>query len=339
MEVAYYLMYNLTKGAEIISNLFREGNIITLSGWWGVGKTPLLKDWSLHIASGRTWCGFATTRRPVLVVDFESDGGDYFTSWLRMCASMGISDPSNVSHYVFNYRGESANTEELVNLCNTTRSLDERFAWLDNKLAISPDSLIIIDPSDMLFPIEKNKGLKVVWLLSRFRILSRKYPKAAFILVFNLRKTDNHSEMPDLFANPRSWLQGTSGSLDIQNRSDIRLGLDEWKEQDDLLVLNGIRRTTKMEPLVIEPLWYDGQDDKGEVVSMPTGFKVVQRSELLPEKVFSPRMLEGWEAMGDDFNVEDLSQVVSLGTAYRLVKRALSFGLLKKVGDEYRKVI
>ena len=323
-------MYDLTKGAEILEGLFREGNIITLSGWWGVGKTPLLKDWSLHIATGRPWCGFATKRRPVTVIDFESDGGDYFTAWLRMCEKMGTPDPPNVHHYVFNYRGESANTEELVSLCDKVPSLDDRFTWLSKKLEAAPDSLIIIDPSDMLFPIEKNKGLIVVRLLSKFRRLSRKFPKAAFILVFNLRKTKDHNNMPDLFASPRSWLQETAGNLDLQNRSDVRLGLDDWQEQEGLLALNGIRRGTKMEPLVIEAI---GRQDE------ETGFKLVNKDILLPEKVFSSRQLEGWEAMGDAFSIEDLSQVMSVGTAYRIVKRALTFGLLQQVGDEYRKVL
>jgi len=327
---------NPEDGAEIIRGLFREGDIITLSGWWGIGKTPLLKDWALHVASGRDWCGFPTLQRPVVMIDFESKGSSFRRAWARMSENMSISPPTNVDPYVFNDRSRPPNTVELVAVCRASPGLDNknRISWLREKLADKPDALLIIDPSDSLLPLDKNKGHKVGRLISDFRLLSYDYPQAAFMLVFNLRKTDHHSDMPDLFVNPRSWLQGTAGSLDIQNRSDSRLGLDNWKEQDDLLVLNGIRRDEQMEPLVIEPRWGASQEKGHE-----SGFRVVDTSALPPEKIFKGRLLEGWEAMPPSFSIEDLKKVVSVGTAYRIRDRALAFGLIREEEGVFVKVI
>ncbi len=293
-------------------------------------------DRVLHISAGMKWCGLPTTKRHVIIIDFESDGGDYFTDWPRMSKRMGISPyQQNVDHYLFNYNGGEVDpdgakkTKDLISICaQNPESHTSRFKWLSDKLKVNPDSLIIIDPLDTLFPMEKNKGLKVGQLLSRFRGLSHSFPKAAYILVFNLRKSKDHQKMPDLFRNPRSWLQETSGSLDIQNRSDLRLGLDEWEAREGLLVLNGLRRGKKIEPTVLEATWFPGDEPPKEV---ETGFQIVDLGAQDIENIFTPAMLEAWEKVGDDFTMEELLQAGSKGTMYRLVERAGAFGLLNEV--------
>ncbi len=58
------------------------------------------------------------------------------------------------------------------------------------------------------------------------------------LITFNLRKwTKKDSKRPDLLAEPREWMEEVCGTLDILNRSDVRLGMDVHDEE--VRVING----------------------------------------------------------------------------------------------------
>ena len=52
---------------------------------------------------------------------------------------------------------------------------------------------------------------------------------------FNLRKFGDKDRRPNLLTNPRDWLEEVCGTLDILNRSDMRLGMDT--HDDDVKVI------------------------------------------------------------------------------------------------------
>ncbi|KKM99844.1 hypothetical protein LCGC14_1143770 [marine sediment metagenome] len=317
---------------EIIQGLFRTGDIITVSGYWGCGKSPLLKDWALHIASGRPWCGHPVSQRPVLLLDFESKGRTFQQAWQRMCKRMNIAPPSNIQEYVANDREQPPRTLELQAACKD-RSIYSRAYWLNAKLAAAPNAIIMIDPLDLMFPLRKNEAHQIVSLYWRFRETSFKYPDAAFLFVFNLRKLDRKAPIPNLLENPRGWLQETAGSLDIQNRSDVRLGLDE--RADGALVLNGIRRDEKMDPTLLEYDWFVDPEDGKE---RETGFRLVAPETITAKVAFTEDQQDVWTRLEREFSMEDVLQLMRRSAAYALVRRALSVGVLEKLpNDRYWK--
>lgn len=315
--------------AEIIAGIFREADIVTLSGWANVGKTPLLKDWSICIAGGVPWCGQAVTLRPVLLLDFESkthpfyegapDAAPPIAGWNLMCQRRGV-QPGTLDAQVYIDHGnlDDPRTLELQSIPGMT--YEQRFGWLDAKIAAKPDALVIVDPLALLFNVDKNKSQAVVALYSRLRALQRKYRSVSFLLVFNLRKRDRHADVPPLLENPHDWLQECAGTLDIQNRSDVRLGMEPLKEGElEPVVLHGFRRGEAMEPFVLEPAWY------GERMC---GFQRVPYNTLDLNAALSPRMRDVWECIPAQFTRTDAEHACSRATAYRFIARALALGLI-----------
>ena len=86
-------------------------------------------------------------------------------------------------------------------------------------------------------------------LYGALRRLLSEYPQAAMLITFNLRKWKKDGSRPDLLAEPREWMEEVCGTLDILNRADVRLGMDIHDE--DMRVINGIRRGEDMHPLLI----------------------------------------------------------------------------------------
>ena len=72
------------------------------------------------------------------------------------------------------------------------------------------------------------------------------------MMTFNLRKRDRKNAKANLLSDPRGWLEEVCGSLDLLNRSDVRLGID--CQEDDVRVINGIVRGREMHPLLIRPV-------------------------------------------------------------------------------------
>ena len=101
----------------------------------------------------------------------------------------------------------------------------------------------------MFFRLDTTKKPDVLGLYRELRNLLARFPKAAMMMTFNLRKRDRKNGRANLLSDPRGWLEEVCGSLDLLNRSDVRLGID--CQGDDARVINGIVRGQEMHPLLI----------------------------------------------------------------------------------------
>lgn len=323
---------------EIIEGIFREGQIVTLCGPFSAGKTPILKDWAVAVAAGIDWCGCATTQRPVVILDFESDDGEFYENIVAIATRrVGASTPLDISLYLRSGDDEEA-VEEVYKLMHA--SVKERFSWLEARLVEHPNALFVIDPIQLLYNIDKNKSQDVTALFNAFRTMKRRYRGATFVFVYNLRKDSTQTkERPSLLEYPHDWLQEISGSLDLQNRSDVRLGMEFMtRGERDIVVLNGIRRGETMEPFVLEaevlPI------AEGEVEPRKAGFRRVDPTTLDTEQVFTGKMNAAWLEMDRMFTAKQLVAASSNGTAYRLIARAKRMGLVREVAKgEYEKSV
>ena len=48
---------NTEQREEIIEGLIREGQLVPLAGTFGIGKSPLIADLTVHVLNGVDWCG------------------------------------------------------------------------------------------------------------------------------------------------------------------------------------------------------------------------------------------------------------------------------------------
>jgi hypothetical protein len=143
-------------------------------------------------------------------------------------------------------------------------------------------------------------------------------------MTFNLRKRDKRVRKANLLADPRIWLEEVCGSLDLLNRSDVRLGIDI--QRDEVRVINGIVRGRDMHPVLIRP--FLNSDDQ------PAGFEQVTPDHLETYASLTGKQREYWEELPSHFKFEEVADViVPRSTLSRLIKAASSFGALVKADD------
>lgn len=325
-------------GAEIIEGIFREGQIITLSADFRMGKSPLLLDWLFSIATGTPWCGRQVLPRPVLLLGHETPDWQFRPDWERLAAQRGVSPPMEPTMFeVFLETGneDDASTQELLAvLC---KGIKERLAWLAAKSR--PGLVIATDPFDMFFRIER-RSVGIMEVYHFCRMIKRKIAGVTFLFTFNTRKKLRlATEQPSLLDDPQDWLQEASGHLEIQTRSDVRLGIaHHGNPMDGVRILNGVRRGgDTMEPLFLESRVV-GEDDNGR--PLLAGFQPVPVTMVSLEDLLSPRLQNAYNAVEREFEIEDLVVLgLARSSAYRLVDRLTTVRLVEKVArGRWRKV-
>jgi hypothetical protein len=202
--------------------------------------------------------------------------------------------------------------------------MQDRLNLVEEALQRKPNALVIIDPLEMLFRIDTGKKTNILLLYQAFKLLLAQYPQAALLFTFNMRKQDSKAGKaghPDLLSNPRAFLEEVCGSLDIHNRSDVRLGMDFYSG-DDRRVINGIRRGEEFDPLLVRPVEY---------LDKPAGFELAPPSDSDLGSALTPRQNEHWKKLPDDFAFDDVAEkVVPRVSLFRLINRTKLLGRLRK---------
>ena len=89
---------------------------------------------------------------------------------------------------------------------------------------------------------------------------------------------------------------------------------------DDIRVINGIRRGEEMEPLLLKPV--------GDLDNL-AGFEPSPADELDLMFALTPKQQQHWEILPDKFRFEEVADKdVQRASLHRLIKRAKSLGIL-----------
>lgn len=323
-----YFEEDIPRRPEIVSGLFREGQIITFAGPFNVGKTPLLTDLAVHIAAGLPWCGREVVKRPVLHFDFESSDPDFRRTYRNISNYLGIKlrVPEDITPYLLAGSLTDPRTDRLLNI----RSGVAMLKLLDASLAVAPDSLVLFDPIEMAFPLDVMKKVSILALYRQFRELLTKYPKSAVLNTHNLRKDlKRPGPQPDLMLDPHGWLQEVAGTLDLMNRSDVRLGVN--RHADNAVVLNGARRGEDLHPLILTPV-----DDNPDELA---GFRsLLGSSKHDLTKLLTPAQVGYWMELPERFRfIDHANNGIPKVSLSRLIKRCNSLGILKSDGSWFTK--
>jgi hypothetical protein len=100
-------------------------------------------------------------------------------------------------------------TKKLLDLMKS-KEPGKLIPFLTEILDRKPNSIVIIDPVEMLFKVDTIRKVPVLHMYGDLRNLLATYSSALFILTFNLRKRDRQAPRPDLLKDPRSWLEEVS---------------------------------------------------------------------------------------------------------------------------------
>lgn len=96
---------------ELIKGILRRGHKMLISGASKAGKSFLLIELALCIATGKSWLGFECAKGKVLYINLEVDGSSFLHRVADVKNSMGIAD--KVSLEIWNLRGQKADIATL----------------------------------------------------------------------------------------------------------------------------------------------------------------------------------------------------------------------------------
>jgi len=328
-----FFEHNTEPRRELVEELLREGQIAAIGGPFGVGKSPLLQDLSICRIRGIPWCGRRVDPGPVILLDFESSGPAYRRSISNICRRYGVAIPrvpEDLDAYLLNDDASSPATLELLKALAEER-ISKRLALLEKALLRNPNALVMIDPPEVLFRIDTGSKVMILTLYRELRILMSKFPHASILLSFNMRKKDRRSQAsPSLLTDARDWLEDVCGTLDIMNRSDVRLGMDFHGE--DVRVINGVRRSEDMHPLLVRQVGYppDGL----------SGFELCSPDQISLEASLTRRQAEYWRALPGEFRFEEVAgRPVPRSSLYRILQCAKSLGSIEERDGNWRKTV
>ncbi len=324
---------NTEQRPEIIEGLFREGQLAVLGGPFGVGKSPLIADLTIHLLNGIPWCGRGVQKRPVIVFDFENSVSIYQRNLKNICSPLNIDlpkVPDELEVYLEQDSPDQPATKKLLEVVKE-KSPVKKLGFIRETLKGKPNALVIIDPLEMLFRIDTLKKTSVLGLYTDMRFLLSEFSEAFILMTFNLRKRDRRGGRANLLRDPRGWLEEVCGSLDIMNRSDVRLGMDFLDEGEHIRVINGIRRGEEMSPLLIHPI-----GDPGSLA----GFQLCPPDELNLMLGFTNDQRKYWKQLPQKFRFEDVAdKVVPRASLSRLNNRAKSMGMMEKQDGYWIKTV
>ncbi len=324
---------NREERPELIDGLLREGELAAFAGPFGMGKSPVLADLTVRLVHGLNWCGRRVQRRPVIVFDCETPGPDYKKTIEVIAGRLGVPVPrvpSELDVYLERDYLTESSTEALLK-ATTEPGHDSKLALIERALRSKPNAIVLVDPVEMLFQLDTTKKPEVLRLFRKLREILARFPHGAILGTFNLRKKDRRGVKADLLSDARDWLEEVSGSLDIVNRSDARLGIDML--DDEVRVINGIVRGREMHPILIRPV-----ADKDDQLA---GFEQVTADQFNLLRSLSQAQRNYWDKLPKEFKFEDIAdKTVPRSSLSRLTKATLSLGILvrcdngtfKKVG-------
>jgi hypothetical protein len=236
-----------THRPALVEGLLYAGSRNILVGRSGLGKTPLLTQLGLSVASGRTFLGRAVQQGSVLIYDCESPASEYSQMLERVSRHLGEPCPPD-NFYVYSpnwdVRDEAANGSA------------ERVQQLGVMVRDLRPTLVIVDPLRGLWPYAEGKSEAAVEMYDWMKPITRE-TGTTWVVLHHLRK-ENRLCPVSLADDPDSWLQEAAGTHVLINQSDTRLGIDRHEGEDDRLVLAGLmRHHGRLPPVILERSYGD----------------------------------------------------------------------------------
>lgn len=203
--------------AAVVEDLIMEGTVNLLIGDSGLGKTPLLEQLAICVATGTPFLGLDTQQGKVLFCDAESAGA-HFVGYIRALEDfLGVTTgEDDIRYYLANL---SATEETLVGDFETKVG--------DLVAAVGP-KLVIIDCLRPFWPDAELKSEIAARVMRNLRHIATK-AGCAIIIVHHRRKearAQKGIDPPNLETNHREWLNEAAGTRALVNQTDCRLGID-----------------------------------------------------------------------------------------------------------------
>lgn len=201
----------------IVEDMLMEGTVNLLIGDSGLGKTPLLEQLAICVATGIPFLGLQTTQGKVLFCDAES-AGSHFVGYIKSLEQFLGAETARgaIGYYMSNFTvvQEAPVTDFEVRLAE--------------KAELFQPKLIIVDCLRPFWPDAETKSDIAARVIRNLRQMATKLG-CAVVIVHHRRKDARPQkgvDAPNLEQNHREWLNEAAGTRSLINQTDCRLGID-----------------------------------------------------------------------------------------------------------------
>jgi KaiC/GvpD/RAD55 family RecA-like ATPase len=305
-----------------VEGLFQAQTVNLLVGDSGIGKTPLMVQLGVAVASGTPFLGRRTRRGSVLYADFESPAKRFLETVNGVTRHLGLEKAPD-DFLVWSPEWQKPATDVY------------RTELLHRVKRLNP-ALVIVDPLRLFDPDAPVKNEEAAKLFKQIR---REEITSTWVLMHHRKKTNHLNNDPfnpaaTLEENPKDWLQNLSGALAMVNHTDTRLGVmpPSNKAFGADLVLNGfVRGHGELSPAFLARVL----DDDGD----PLGYRLTGGLDMFP-----PPERVAFKSLPDHFKYSDVKTALNTTSdskANKFVKKLIAAGMIRKKGDKegYNKTI
>jgi RecA-family ATPase len=204
----------------VVEGLINEGESILLAGRNKVGKSRLVQQMSLSIATGTEFLGMSVLKpRRVLIIDLENRVG-------------------TMRDRLLNRAGAEANVSGLYVWCakfmseNTVECSPAGIQKLKELIRQTGAELVIIDPWRLFLGKDENNAEEIVRGLKILSSLKNDHPFLTIIIVHHVRK-ERFENPRKLISDQRLWTDSVSGHHALSSHVDACYGLERERGEDD----------------------------------------------------------------------------------------------------------
>jgi hypothetical protein len=294
-----------------------------VAGNSGLGKSPLLYQLGICVASGEPFLGREVKRGRVLYLDYEN-GADAARGIVeKVTAHLGLEEPPSTFLY--------------WTLDTATARWKPRSGPFKMIRDFRP-VLVIVDPLSAFEPRMEDTNLNANLIVGKLREASRE-SGCAIVMTHHLAKPPrkgNRLEPLDT-CNLTQWFSRTRGASALINSTDVRLGVEKPSRrlgsnvdgtQETALVLRGFARITGEIPLMRLARVFN---ERGE----PVGYRELVGPRLLSNSI----QQAAYEKLSRRFRFKDARMMYGKGdeATSTFLKKCISLKILRRTVDGYEK--
>jgi len=296
---------NAAPSTFVVRDLIPEATVNIAVGDSGLGKTAWAYQLGLAVATGVPFIGHETRQGRVVYFDLENGTGQVVEVARRLCAHLGVDSFPGENFFVLTLGDGARKLADIVKQCQP--------------------SLVIIDTLRAGWPEAEKDNECAAKLLNMQRSLAREFG-TAFILLHHTKKPTHHAfgGSPSLEHGPiMGWLLEAAGARALVNQTDVRIGFDRPKQNDDVALI--IKGHAKMRG-EFGPIYLERKlDSDGEV----TGYCRLSSAGLLTD----PHQKETYMKLPAEFTFAQAKANYerSDDPTNKLLQRCIALGILEKV--------
>lgn len=321
-----------TRPMAAVENLFYEGHRAIFAGPFGHGKTYFCLDLSLNLATGREFLG-RKIPRPYRTVFLDTENGrGEVKDRVREFGEIASFTEADLKLLEENWTLEEFDSGALQYLDLAT---PKGFKQLDTYVTTHEPEVMIIDCFGKAFSGKETDEERIKFFCAELSRLVAKHAclKRGFILFpHHLTKYSPEGVDVNLLTNPWEYLSRTRGSGRLLDLIQDRLALQPMGSPETYYVVNGIVRSGKIAPLVLQRNkigFFELHDDKRLVEQ--EAFRGAPRRRELFDRIlgeFSRRVEFTFSEVtklknseGKEFSSQTISDTLSVASANGLLTK------------------